>query len=162
MEQWRPIKEHPHLSVSNKGNVKNNETNEMLRLHDHNNYRRIAFKENKKLYRIYVHRLVAEAFIPNPNNYPVVNHKDENPSNNNVNNLEWCTQSYNIKYGTSVDRMLKNRTGKMKPKGVYVDNKFFRSITLASDFIGCTRNTLRKKLNNSISNYNGYNIKWAV
>lgn len=42
-----------------------------------------------------IHRLVADAFIPNPNNYPVVNHKDENRSNCNVDNLEWCTQQYN-------------------------------------------------------------------
>lgn len=45
-----------------------------------------------------VHRLVAEAFLSNENNYPVINHKDENPLNNNVNNLEWCTSSYNNTY----------------------------------------------------------------
>ena len=45
-----------------------------------------------------LHRLVAETFIPNPNNYPEVNHKDENKQNNNVNNLEWCTHSYNMAY----------------------------------------------------------------
>ena len=45
------------------------------------------------------HRLVAETFIPNPNNYPCINHKDENKQNNNINNLEWCTRSYNINYG---------------------------------------------------------------
>ena len=48
----------------------------------------------------YVHRLVAEAFIPNPNNYPCVNHKDESRDNNVAYNLEWCTYSYNSKYGT--------------------------------------------------------------
>ena len=45
-----------------------------------------------------VHRLVAKAFIPNPNNYPCVNHKDENKSNNHANNLEWCTYKYNVRY----------------------------------------------------------------
>ena len=45
-----------------------------------------------------IHRMVAEAFIPNPNNYPVINHKDEDVSNNHVDNLEWCTVSYNYHY----------------------------------------------------------------
>lgn len=45
-----------------------------------------------------VHRLVAETFIPNPNNLPEVNHKDENPSNCRVDNLEWCTHKYNVQY----------------------------------------------------------------
>lgn len=57
-----------------------------------------------------VHRLVAMAFIPNPDNLPVVNHKDENRLNNCVNNLEWCTQQYNSVYGTSIERNLKTRT----------------------------------------------------
>ena len=51
-----------------------------------------------------IHRLVAEAFIPNPKNYPIINHKDENPLNNCVDNLEWCTQYYNVHYGTGLLR----------------------------------------------------------
>ena len=53
-----------------------------------------------------IHRLVAEAFIPNPNNYGEINHKDEDKSNNAVNNLEWCTRSYNIRYGSWRDKLI--------------------------------------------------------
>lgn len=57
-----------------------------------------AAYKNKQRTNIFVHRAVAMAFIPNPDNYPVVNHKDENPSNNSVTNLEWCSVSYNNTY----------------------------------------------------------------
>ena len=57
---------------------------------------------NKQVYS--VHRLVAQAFIPNPNNWPEVNHKDEDKTNNCVENLEWCTRLYNIMYGTLPQR----------------------------------------------------------
>ena len=54
-----------------------------------------------------VHRLVAETFIPNPNNLPQINHKDKNPNNNYINNLEWCNAQYNNNYGTRIERMTK-------------------------------------------------------
>jgi len=61
-------------------------------------YYRVDLKQNQKDKYISIHRLVAEAFIPNPNKYLIINHKDNDPSNNAVDNLEWCTQSYNVKY----------------------------------------------------------------
>lgn len=62
-------------------------------------YERIRIYENRNKFKTYqVHKLVAEAFIPNPNNYPIINHKDFNRSNNHVDNLEWCTYSYNRLY----------------------------------------------------------------
>lgn len=56
-----------------------------------------------------VHRLVAETFIPNPDNLPMVNHKDENKKNNRVDNLEWCDNDYNIHYGTGIKRRSQNQ-----------------------------------------------------
>lgn len=61
-----------------------------------------------------VHRLVAIAFIPNPDNLPEVNHKDENTRNNCVDNLEWCTRLYNARYGTGIERNLLPRRRKIE------------------------------------------------
>ena len=63
------------------------------------NYISTTLFRNGKKKTVLVHRLVASAFIPNPNGFQEVNHKDENPSNNHVDNLEWCDRSYNINYG---------------------------------------------------------------
>lgn len=65
----------------------------------------VGLWKNNRIQRLSVHRLVANAFIPNPDNLPEVNHKDENPQNNRVDNLEWCTTVYNLTYGTRLDRI---------------------------------------------------------
>lgn len=68
------------------------------------------YKENaKSSSKVFVHRLVANAFIPNCANLPQVNHKDENKQNNHVDNLEWCNCLYNIHYGTGMKRAEKKR-----------------------------------------------------
>lgn len=64
-----------------------------------NGYLSVELFRNKKSKRLLIHRLVAQAFISNPDNLPQVNHKDEDRENNNVENLEWCTAKYNMNYG---------------------------------------------------------------
>lgn len=64
----------------------------------------VVLSKNGKHYNKSIHRLVAETFIPNPNKYREVNHKDENKRNNGVANLEWCDRKYNANYGTGIER----------------------------------------------------------
>lgn len=70
-------------------------------------YTVVLCKENKNKTH-YLHRLVAQTYLDNPENLPQVNHKDENKSNNNVSNLEWCTQRYNNKYGSRTKRTMRS------------------------------------------------------
>lgn len=70
-------------------------------------YLTVRLSKNNKCKSFYVHRLVAEAFIPNPDNLPQINHIDENPRNNATINLEWCTQKYNCNYGNHCENMRK-------------------------------------------------------
>lgn len=82
-----------------------------------NGYMQVELTNGKKIIHALVHRLVAEAFIPNPYNLPQVNHKDEKTSNNSVDNLEWCTSKENINYGTGIKR----RSQKLSVKVVKCD-----------------------------------------
>ena len=83
-------------------------------------YHYVRLTKNGKTKGFRVHRLVAEAFIPNPNNNPIINHKDENRLNNHVSNLEWCDCKYNLNYGNSrkklSESLIKNRGVKVVQK----------------------------------------------
>jgi len=87
----------------------------------------VCLCKNGKVHKKYIHRMVAEAFIPNPDNLPEVNHKDENPLNNNVENLEWCTHKYNNTYGGKIERFKALMNGKWKFYGnQFVDGEHNR------------------------------------
>lgn len=126
-EQWKDIKGYEGLyEVSNFGNVrsldrvirsKHNGT--MLRkgriltpfYEEKKGYYQVSLSKDGKNKKHRVHRLVASAFLDNPHNYTDVNHKDEVKTNNNVDNLEWCTRKYNNNYGTKPERTRKAMMG---------------------------------------------------
>ena len=85
------------------------------------------FSKYGKSKSIEIQRVVALAFIPNPNNLPCVNHKDEDKTNNKVDNLEWCTYKYNNTYGTRLEKSAKKHINGKNAKTVYqysLDEKF--------------------------------------
>ena len=106
IEEWKAIPGYEGLyEVSNKGNVRNVRRNTLLRLQKNQGYIKVWLYKNGIGTGLRVHRLVAEAFLPNPDNLPEVNHKDEDKTNNNVDNLEWCNRKYNINYGSRKDKV---------------------------------------------------------
>lgn len=120
MEQWKDVVNFEGLyEVSSFGNVRRvhkdprSSKYKILSQETLRGYKRVALSKNNKLYKKLVHRLVAEAFLDNPSNLEQVNHKDEDPSNNNLYNLEWCSRIYNMNYGTGISRQVAKRSKKV-------------------------------------------------
>lgn len=145
--------------VSNKGNVKNILRNFLLKQETTKlNYKRVCLYRNGSCKKFFVHRLVANAFIPNPHSLPYVNHIDENPSNNNVDNLEWCTQKYNINYGT---RNLKVSNHARHVKQYSLDGVFlaeYQSIMVVEKLFGFDPSNIYKCCKNNTES--AYNFIW--
>ena len=117
-KEWRVIQEAPDYEVSNYGDVRRiGKATELKGSIDKDGYPRVGIRtpEKKTLTR-FRHRLVAEAFIPNPDNLPQVNHKDEDKTNACVDNLEWCTHTYNVNYGTGTARRTASRKATLKAR----------------------------------------------
>lgn len=129
-EIWKDIKGYETLyKISSFGNVKNinyRNTGKERKLKCRkykNGYVYVTLTKNKNTKTFLVHRLVAEAFIPNLENKKCVNHKDCNRSNNNIDNLEWCTHKENINYMDNLDRRIANKHLTKEEVKIIMDEK---------------------------------------
>lgn len=129
--------------------------------HPIRSYQTVTLTKDGKSNRRTVHRLVARAFVPNPNNLPQINHKDENKSNNNVDNLEWCDAAYNLAYGSRQER-INEKNGKhimvLSRSGDIVGE--FRSMEDASRSIGLYRGAVGKILRGDRRNTTNYLFRY--
>lgn len=118
-EQWKPVVGYEGLyAVSSLGRVKSldrivpckngttmTKRGRIIKPHTIGfGYQRLQLCRNNKGVKFLVHRLVAEAFLPNPNGFPIINHIDKNTSNNSVENIEWCTYKYNTTYDNASEK----------------------------------------------------------
>lgn len=163
--EWKPIKEFDGLYlISDDGKVFSVRTNKTLRTFISSGYERLELNIDGKAQKHFVHRLVAETFIPNPDNLPCVNHKDENPLNNHADNLEWCTYEYNSNYGTCISRRVANTEYKSggdnaKAKKVYRYDLSgnliaeYGSVSEASDATRLSRKSISKACSGRLKKY---------
>ena len=101
----KPILNFENYAITLDGRIINNTTKKCKKPtdnHSGNRYLYVDLYKDGNRHRKYVHRLVAEAYIPNPLNLPFVNHIDGNPKNNNYKNLEWCTAKQNVEHASKV------------------------------------------------------------
>lgn len=175
IEIWQDIKGYEgKYQVSNLGRVKSLNYNKSGKEHilkygmNTQGYLNVCLCKNKLGKTFAVHRLVAEAFIENPDNLPQVNHIDEDKHNNCVYNLEWCNSKYNNNYGTHIQRGLLTRivrNRKTAPKKIdqySLDGKFIKTWNSGTDIAknGFTKSSIWKCCNGQIKTSQSYIWKY--
>lgn len=153
METWKEIKGYEGFyEISSEGRIKSLKradckcrTKDRLLTPERltKGYLRVRLGPRNESKKFLVHRLVAEAFIPNPDNLPFINHKNEIKTDNRVENLEWCDNDYNVHYGSAIERKIKS----MQKRCCVMDSegnilKEFSSVKEAAQFMGVDRTTI--------------------
>lgn len=169
MEEWRDIEGYEGLyQVSNLGRVRSLNFNhtigkvkELSLRNSKKGYKQVILYKDGKTKSYRVHRLVAEAFIENPNNYEQINHKNEIKSDNTVNNLEWCTNEYNHNYGTRNEKVKKSLSKKTL---CITTGEVFNSMKEASTKYGISNGSISECCNNKRNSAGtlptGEKLKW--
>ena len=172
-EEWKPIRGYEdRYKVSNMGRVRSR--TKILATSRGDKYEQVTLSngDNRHRKQPTVHRLVAEAFVENPfpSEYKYINHKDENKRNNKASNLEWCTASYNLQYGTCRTRMAEkrrslfsNRENNWFSKSIVCveTGEVFCSITDAAEKYGIDKSSITKVCNGNRKTAGGMRWKYA-
>ena len=155
MEQWKFIYGYPHLIVSNTGKVRSLLLDREIKAFVSNRgYLRIALCKGKRKKYVHVHRLVAEAFIPNPNGYTDVDHIDGNKLNNNADNLQWLSRGDNIRKAGDA------RWKGAKPIICVESGKIYKSVTQASNELHIPQATISAIAKGEYKSYHKLHFKY--
>ena len=171
-EIWLPIENYENLYevsnlgrvrrlesfVTNKNGVKQKFPGKILKPRANKGYLMVTLCKNGVCRDFLLHRLVATAFIPNPDKKPQVNHLSEDKLNNSVENLEWCTAKENINYGTGIKRSSEKRS---KPVLCVELNQIFPSLTEAARHFNVAQSNLSGVLTGRFKTAGGYHWEFA-
>lgn len=171
MEVWKDVINYEGLyQISNLGRVKTNKT-QLIKKNSIDKYGYyiigLWIKGERKTFK--VHRLVAQAFIPNPENKPTVNHKDGNKLNNNVENLEWATNQEQLihsnrvlgKKGVISEKCREKQLEKQRRKIIRSDGKIYNSIEEAHKDIGVSYSNIWKCCKGKRQHAGGYSWEYV-
>lgn len=155
MIEWKELMYRNDILISNTGIIKNKRTGYVYKPSIKNGYLRISSMGDRS-----IHRLLAEHFIPNPNNYNTVNHINEDKLDNRIENLEWVTQKQNVnKFIENNKQTLKFKIVEMfTMNGEYI--KSFNNVIEASRYVGITRSAISKCCNGNNKSAHGYIFKF--
>ena len=162
-EIWKPIPNWEEYQISNLGRIKSfyirwKEPKLLKQQKDKDGYWKVALSKNNKSYNFQVHRLLALTFIPNPNNYAYINHKNENKSDNTLDNLEWCDFTYNCVYGTARKRASEKCFKRIK---CIETGEEFKSLKEASKILNISNNKLSRIINHKGGFYENRHYKYV-
>lgn len=160
VETFVKIEGFDNYEVSNLGKVRNIKSGRILKPSlNKNGYLRLWLCENNKRKHLYLHRIIATAFIDNPDEKPCVNHIDENKLNNDLSNLEWCTVRENLIHGTRTKRAAEKCFKKVIQLDLN-DNVLneFESMVQAEQETGVSRRNISSCCNGKRKSAGGY--KW--
>lgn len=170
MELWKQISSNPNYEISNTGKIRRKKSIKEHSVTDKKGYLTTDLYSNGVRKSVRVHRVVAEEFIPNPDNKPEVNHKDGNKHNNNVDNLEWVTKKENCEHAwkhglarsscSMLGRKNPNAGRKGKPFRIVETGEVFETLHECEEKKNCNNRHINDCLKGRQKTHRGYHFEY--